>query len=112
MIIQNATIHDAIHREPYQGDIVIRDGKLFSVGKKAKAKKGEEILDATGLNAYPGFIDAHSHIGLDNYGGPTGSTYDYNEMNDIVCPQLRGYDSYYPLILKEYVDKLAEILKD
>ena len=97
MIIQNATIHDAIHREPYQGDIVIRDGKLFSVGKKAKAKKGEEILDAAGLNAYPGFVDAHSHIGLDNYGGPTGSTYDYNEMNDIVCPQLRGYDSYYPL---------------
>ena len=40
-------------------------------------------------------MDAHSHIGLDGYGGPTGTTYDYNEMNDICCPQLRGMDSYY-----------------
>ena len=94
MIIRNVMIHDAIHREPYQGDIVIRDGKLVSVGGKA-ADADEEILDASGLNAYPGFVDAHSHIGLDNYGGPTGTTFDYNEQNDICCPQLRGYDSYY-----------------
>ncbi len=93
MIIRNALIHDAVNREPYQGDILIREGKLVSVG--GKAEDDGEILDASGLNAYPGFIDAHSHIGLDGYGGPTGSTYDYNEMNDICCPQLRGYDSYY-----------------
>ena len=94
MIIRNAMIHDAIHPEPFQGDIVIRGGKLISVGGKG-AEADEEILDASGLNAYPGFVDAHSHIGLDNYGGPTGTTFDYNEMNDICCPQLRGYDSYY-----------------
>ena len=94
MIIRNAMIHDAVHPEPYQGDILIREGKLVSVGGKA-AEENDEILDASGLNAYPGFIDAHSHIGLDGYGGPTGTTYDYNEMNDICCPQLRGLDSYY-----------------
>ena len=94
MIIRNTMIHDAIHPEPFQGDIVILSGKLISVGGKA-AEADEEILDASGLNAYPGFVDAHSHIGLDNYGGPTGTTFDYNEMNDICCPQLRGYDSYY-----------------
>ena len=95
MIIRNALIHDAVNPVPYQGDILIRDGKLISVGKKAE--EDDEILDAAGLNAYPGFIDAHSHIGLDGYGGPTGTTYDYNEMNDICCPQLRGFDSYYAL---------------
>ncbi len=95
MIIRNALIHDAVNPVPYQGDILIRDGKLISVGEKAK--EDDEILDAAGLNAYPGFIDAHSHIGLDGYGGPTGTTYDYNEMNDICCPQLRGFDSYYAL---------------
>jgi len=94
MIIRNAIIHDAIHREPYQGDILIREGKIVSVGGTAQ---GEEVLDAAGLQAYPGFVDAHSHIGLDGYGGPTGMTYDYNEMNDICCPQLRGMDSYYPM---------------
>ena len=96
MIIRNAMIHDAIHREPYQGDIVIRRGKLVSVGGKAGKASGETI-DAAGLHAYPGFVDAHSHIGLDGYGGPTGTTYDYNEMNDICCPQLRGMDSYYAM---------------
>lgn len=59
-------------------------------------KGNEEVVEGRGLRAYPGFIDAHSHIGLDSYGGPTGGSYDYNEMNDIVCPQLRGLDSYNP----------------
>ena len=99
MIIKNALIHDAIHEEPYMGDIVIRDGKLISVGDKADSgsESEYEVLDVSGLHAYPGFVDAHSHIGLDGYGGPTGGTWDYNEMNDICCPQLRGMDSYYAL---------------
>lgn len=92
MIIKNALIHDAINREPYYGDIVIEDGKIVSVG--GTAGEGGDILDAEGLHAYPGFVDAHSHIGLDAYGGPTGGTFDINEMNDIVSPHLRGMDSY------------------
>lgn len=92
MIIRNALIHDAINKEPYYGDIVIEDGKIVSVG--GSAGEGDDILDATGLDAYPGFVDAHSHIGLDAYGGPTGGTFDINEMNDIVSPHLRGIDSY------------------
>ena len=92
MIIKNALIHDAVHEEPYRGDIVIENDYIVSVGGSA-AEEGE-ILDASGLHAYPGFIDAHSHIGLDAYGGPPGVTYDINEMNDIVSPHLRGIDSY------------------
>ena len=93
MIIRNAIIHDAIHPESFKGDILIEDGKLVSVGEHIEGDG--DVLDAEGLHAYPGFVDAHSHIGLDGYGGPTGTTYDYNEMNDICCPQLRGLDSYY-----------------
>ena len=92
MIIKNALTHDAINREPYYGDIVIESGRLVSVG--GSAGDGGDVLDATGLHAYPGFVDAHSHIGLDAYGGPTGGTFDINEMNDIVSPHLRGIDSY------------------
>lgn len=94
MIIRNALIHDAVHPISCQGDLQIRDGKIAAIGK-VTAEPEEEIIDASGLNAYPGFVDAHSHIGLDGYGGPTGTTFDYNEMNDICCPQLRGLDSYY-----------------
>lgn len=92
MIIKNALIHDAVNKEPYNGDIFIKDGKIVSVGGSAEGDG--EVIDATGLNAYPGFVDAHSHIGLDAYGGPTGGTHDFNEMNDIVSPHLRGIDSY------------------
>lgn len=95
MIIKNAVIHDAIHEEPYFGDILVRNGKLASVG--IVAETDGEVLDASGFHAWPGFIDAHSHIGLDAYGGPTGNTYDFNEMNDICCPELRGLDSYYAM---------------
>ena len=102
MIIRNAIIHDGINEEPYIGDILIVDGKLVSVGGSAEAagalaEGDDEVIDASGLRAYPGFVDAHSHIGLDGYGGPTGFTHDYNEMNDICCPHLRGLDSYYPM---------------
>jgi imidazolonepropionase-like amidohydrolase len=92
MIIKNALIHDAIHEEPFYGDIVIEKGKIVSVG--GDAGKDGDVIDAEGLHAYPGFVDAHSHIGLDAYGGPTGGTFDINEMNDIVSPHLRGIDSY------------------
>ena len=96
MIIRNAVINDAVNRKPYRGDILVREGKIVSVGPAAEPSGDEIVIDASGLFAYPGFVDAHSHIGLDNYGGPTGTTHDYNEMTDILSPQLRGSDSYYP----------------
>lgn len=96
MLIKNALIHDAVNPAAVKGDILVKDGKLVQVGGVINAAD-EDIIDAEGLDAYPGFVDAHSHIGLDAEGGPTGGTHDYNEMNDICCPQLRGMDSYNPL---------------
>ena len=52
-------------------------------------------MDCAGKRLYPGFVDAHSHLGLDNYGmGYEGD--DYNEMGDIIAAQLRGIDSFNP----------------
>lgn len=96
MLIKNAMIHDAIHADAFKGDILVKDGKIAAIGASISAPADEPILNAEGLQAYPGFVDAHSHLGLDTWGGPTGMTHDYNEMNDICCPQLRGIDSYYP----------------
>ncbi|MGH9740620.1 MAG: amidohydrolase family protein [Candidatus Acidiferrales bacterium] len=44
------------------GSIVIRDGKLASVAKGGANARGVEMIDANGLTAVPGFIDAHRHI--------------------------------------------------
>jgi imidazolonepropionase-like amidohydrolase len=44
-----------------QGSIVIRNGRIASVGA-AGAANGTRTVDARGLTAMPGFIDAHRHI--------------------------------------------------
>ncbi|MCR5795016.1 MAG: amidohydrolase [Solobacterium sp.] len=94
MIIKNGLIHDMKTREPYKADILIKDGKIAAIGTDLGDDK--DVFDAHGLDVYPGFIDAHSHLGLDGYGiGFEGR--DYNEMNDICTPQLRAIDSYNPM---------------
>ena len=91
LLIKNGLINDAVNPVPYKGDILVDEGKIVKVAAEIAAEEGVEVIDAEGLSVYPGFIDAHSHIGLDGYGiGYEGM--DYNEMNDIVSPQLRGLD--------------------
>lgn len=94
-LIKNAHIHDSIHREPFDGDILIENGKISRIAPSIDYP-GAEVLDVQGMEAYAGFIDAHSHLGLAGYGiGYEGT--DYNEMNDIVTPHLRGVDGFKPM---------------
>ena len=96
LCVKNGLIHDAVNREAYQGDILIKDGKIKAIGKELPTEAGTEVIDATGLMVYPGFVEAHCHLGLDNYAcGFEG--HDYNEMTDILSPQLRGIDSINPM---------------
>ena len=95
MLIIHGRIHDAIRETPYQADILVKDGKIAAIGQNLAAE-GEEIVDAAGLDVYPGFVDAHSHLGLDADGvGYEG--WDYNEMNDPISPQMRGIDGFKPM---------------
>ena len=94
-LIKSAELHDSIRREPYQADILIENGKIARIAPDI-ADADAEIIDAAGLRAYAGFVDAHSHLGLAGYGiGYEGT--DYNEMNDIVTPHLRGIDGFKPM---------------
>jgi len=94
-IIKNGLIHDAVHREAYVADILLADGKIATIGGGLTAPADAAVFDADGLEVYPGFVDAHTHIGLDGYGiGYEGC--DYNEMNDIWTPQLRAIDGINP----------------
>src|SRR5512138_1687331 len=55
IIVGNGTVID-------RGAIVIRDGKLVSVGASAGTASGGTVIDAKGMTALPGFIDAHRHV--------------------------------------------------
>ncbi|MBQ9815045.1 MAG: amidohydrolase [Lachnospiraceae bacterium] len=95
MIIKNGLVFDAINREPYTADIRVEKGKIQKIGSSLPAKKNETCIDATGLRVYPGFVEAHSHLGLDGWGiGFEGK--DYNEMGDPCTPHLRSEDSFNP----------------
>lgn len=94
-LIKNGLIHDAVHRDAYKADILLADGKIAAIGSGLTAPADAAVFDADGLEVYPGFVDAHTHIGLDGYGiGYEGC--DYNEMNDIWTPQLRAIDGINP----------------
>ena len=92
--IKNGTLHTAVSKETFIADILIDGGKIVKIGKGLSAD-GAEVIDATGLQVYPGFVEAHCHIGLDGYGiGYEG--HDYNEMNDPVTPQVQAIDGINP----------------
>lgn len=94
VLVKNGMIHDMVNKEPYKADILIEDGIIKAIGTDLTSDG--EVYDAKGYDVYPGFIDAHAHLGLDGYGiGFEGA--DYNEMNDVCTPQLRAIDSFNPL---------------
>ncbi|MBQ8111453.1 MAG: amidohydrolase [Clostridia bacterium] len=94
-LIQNARIHDAVHAEPWVGDLLVENGKIAAIGANLASDGDVEIIDASGMSLYPGLVEAHGHIGLDGWAvGYEGQ--DYNEYNDPITPQLRAIDAINP----------------
>ncbi len=95
LYIQKGLIHTPQKAEPFVGDIIVNAGKIVQIGKHIPVKGDCETFNASGLNVFPGFIDAHSHLGTFGTGiGFEGE--DANEMNDIITPQLRAIDCINP----------------
>lgn len=97
LLIKQGTIYDAVHEEPYVADILVEEGQIKQIAPVLEGKIINEakILDASGLNVYPGFVEAHCHLGLDGYAiGFEGA--DYNEITDSLTPQLSAIDGLNP----------------
>ena len=78
------------------GYIQIKEDKIIAVGDMNSAPQDEEILDLQGKTVYPGFIDAHCHMGMAEEGLDFEGD-DLNEMTDPVSPHLRGLDAINPV---------------
>jgi imidazolonepropionase-like amidohydrolase len=46
------------------GTLVIKDGKIAAVGANVEVPKGAEVIDAKGLQVYPGLFDPVTQMGL------------------------------------------------
>ena len=62
LVITNARIIVGNGQVIDRGAIVVRNGRIESVGAGAANAQGVPIVDARGMTAMPGFIDAHRHI--------------------------------------------------
>ena len=95
LFIKNAKIFTMADEIIENGCILIEDGKIKEVGTDLVAPLDAEVIDAMGQNVFPGFIDAHCHIGMWEEGiGFEGA--DGNEMTDPITPHLRAIDAINP----------------
>ena len=94
-LIKNAKIMTMAGKDYDCGDILVQDGKISKIGESISAPEGAKVIDAKGLWALPGFIDAHCHVGIfEDKMGFEGE--DGNEAVDPVTPQLRAIDAINP----------------
>src|SRR5664279_1512881 len=84
-----------IEGEPFDGTVLITDGRIAALGAAVTVPDDARVLDAGGRWLLPGFIDAHTHLGLHEEGeGWAGS--DTNELTGPVTASVRALDAINP----------------
>lgn len=93
LLIQNAKIYTMAGEVLPQGDLLLKDGKIAAIGERLTASDAQ-VIDASGLVATPGLVDAHAHFG--GFKPTESDSDDLNEMTDPVSPQVRAIDGVDP----------------
>lgn len=94
LLIQNAYVMPMDGSDLPGADILVEDGKIKAVGHSLSAP-GAKTLNATGLYALPGLIDAHCHVGIAEE-GMRDEGEDSNECSDPLTPGMRALDGINP----------------
>ena len=77
-----------------KGNIVIRDGRIVAIGADAAIPSDAEVLEASGLEAYPGMFDSVDQIGLEEVDA-VAATVDSRELGEF-NPQLTAATAVHP----------------
>ncbi len=96
LLISKGLLHTMESDKPIRADILVDKGKIIKIKKHIIPSTETEIFNAENLNVYPGFIDAHSHIGIaeDKISSQNDTS---NENTNPVTPAVRGLDSINPM---------------
>jgi len=95
ILIKNGLTY-TMETAPEKMDILVEDGKIKALGHNLNVPEDCDVIDANGKMVFPGFIDAHCHLGMwEDAIGFEGA--DGNEMTDPITPELRAIDAINPL---------------
>ena len=95
MLFKNATIY-TMEQDPFVGDFRIDKGVFTEVGTNLTANEGEDVQDLNGLFVFPGLVESHCHLGMEE----TAIRFegdDVNEITDPITPNMRGIDGCNPM---------------
>lgn len=79
-----------------QGYIEFNNGKIISLGDMKEIIPEKEDIDAKGGYVLPGFIDAHTCLGLKEESNRYEGV-DWNETSSPITPQMNALDGFNPL---------------
>lgn len=89
VLFRNATVWTMSDDGVLEGtDVLVRDGRIVSVGQVNDVPGDVVEIDATGMHITPGIIDAHSHLAIDG---------DVNEGTFAITPEVRIEDVVQPV---------------
>ena len=95
MLFRNATIY-TMEQDPFVGDFKIDKGVFTQIGKDLTADVGEDVQDLNGLYVFPGLVESHCHLGMEE----TAIRFEGNDVNEItdpITPNMRGIDGCNPM---------------
>ena len=96
LLIQNGLLYTMESSVPEKGDLLIDKGKIVKIAASINPTESMRVFSAEGLHILPGFIDAHSHIGLAEE-KITAQNDPSNENTNPITPAIRAVDGINPM---------------
>ncbi len=74
ILIKSGKIIDGTGNSWYYGNVAVKNGKIYRIGRDADLP-AKKIIDAAGLIIAPGFIDVHTHLEGDEAKNPEATNF-------------------------------------
>lgn len=96
LLIQNGLLYTMENDHPIYGDLLIENGKIAKIAEKITPTEQMKVMNAKDMRVLPGFIDAHSHLGVaEEKTSVLGDS--SNEATTPITPTLRAIDTINPM---------------
>lgn len=96
LLIRGGLLHTMEDETPFRADLLVQGGRIAKIAADIPASDDMRVIDASKTRVFPGFIDAHSHIGIaQERTTPQGDP--SNEGTNPITPCLRAVDGINPM---------------